>query len=263
MPAGTVLTPVAEFRIISFIEPNVHPPGPLLECRGLAAGYRNVPVVRSLDLRVDAGEVVALIGPNGAGKTTTLLTLAGELPPLGGEVVFRGESTRAPLFRRARRGLALVTEERSVFMRLSTADNLRLARVSRGEVTDLFPELAPLMRRNAGLLSGGEQQMLTLGRALARRPALLLADELSLGLAPLVVQRLLEAVRRAASEQGTGVLLVEQHVRQALDIADRVYVMQRGEIALSGTATEITDRLAEIEEAYLAGATSEAAASVE
>ena len=153
-------------------------------------------VVRGLDLRVEPGEVVALIGPNGAGKTTTLLTLSGELPPIAGEVRFNGEVTKAPLFKRARRGLGFVTEERSVFMRLSTADNLRLARVPRRDATALFPELEPLMGRRTGLLSGGEQQMLALARALARKPTMLLADELSLGLAPLVVQRLLRAVRR-------------------------------------------------------------------
>src|SRR3954464_15533088 len=177
-------------------------------------------VVRGLDLRVDPGGVVALIGPNGGGKTTTLLTLSGELPPLAGEVPLNGEVTQAPLFRRARRGLGFVTEERSVFMRLSVADNLRLARARRADVLELFPELGPLMRRSAGLLSGGEQQMLALARALAREPKLLLIDELSLGLAPLVVRRLLDAVRQAATERGLGVLLVEQHVRQALQIAD-------------------------------------------
>jgi branched-chain amino acid transport system ATP-binding protein len=212
-------------------------------------------VVHDVDLRVGAGEVVALIGPNGAGKTTTLLTLAGELPPISGEVRFRGAATKAPLFRRARRGLGFVTEERSVFMRLSTADNLRLARVARAEAVELFPELGPLMRRNAGLLSGGEQQMLTLARTLARKPAVLLADELSLGLAPLVVRRLLETVRRVARERDMGVLLVEQHVRQALEIADRVYLMQRGHIAISGPVAEVRGRLDEIEATYLEGAT--------
>jgi branched-chain amino acid transport system ATP-binding protein len=212
-------------------------------------------VVRDLDLRVDAGEVVALIGPNGAGKTTTLLTLAGELPPIRGEVAFDGAPTKAPLFKRARRGLGFVTEERSVFMGLSTADNLRLAGVSRADATALFPELAPLMRRSAGLLSGGEQQMLTLARTLARRPALLLADELSLGLGPKVVQRLLRSVREFATDRNIGVLLVEQHVRKALEIADRVYVMRRGRIVLHGTASEIGGRVKELETAYLTEAT--------
>jgi branched-chain amino acid transport system ATP-binding protein len=212
-------------------------------------------VVRDLDLRVEPGEVVALIGPNGAGKTTTLLTLSGELPPIAGEVCINGAVTKAPLFKRARRGLGFVTEERSVFMRLSTADNLRLARVPRRDAAALFPELEPLMGRTAGLLSGGEQQMLALARALARKPTMLLADELSLGLAPLVVHRLLRAVRDAADQRGLGVLLVEQHVRQALQIADRVYVMQRGEIAIQGTAAEMHGRLDELEATYLAGTT--------
>jgi branched-chain amino acid transport system ATP-binding protein len=223
----------------------------LLECRGLAAGYGGVEVVRDLDLHVERGEVVALLGPNGAGKTTTLLTLAGELPPIAGEVDFRGARTTAPLFRRAQRGMGFLTEERSVFMGLSCADNLRIAGVSRGDAVALFPELEPLMRRTAGLLSGGEQQMLTLARALGRKPELLLADELSLGLAPLLVKRLLETLRRVATEQRVGVLLVEQHVRQALAIADRVYVMQRGQIVISGAVDEVRGRLDEIEATYL------------
>jgi branched-chain amino acid transport system ATP-binding protein len=227
--------------------------GPLLECRGLSAGYGAVAVVRDLDLRVEQGEVVALIGPNGAGKTTTLLTLAGELPSLAGDVVFRGAATKAPLFRRARRGMGLVTEERSVFMQLSTEENLRVARVAKADAVALFPELEPLMGRTAGLLSGGEQQMLTLARAVARDPGLLLIDELSLGLAPVIVKRLLQTVRQVADERSTGILLVEQHVRQALHVADRVYVMQRGRIAMSGTSDEVHGRIDEIEATYLSG----------
>jgi branched-chain amino acid transport system ATP-binding protein len=215
-------------------------------------------VVHDVDLSVGPGEVVALIGPNGAGKTTTMLTLAGELPVIEGEVLLDGVPTTAPLFRRARQGLGFVTEERSVFMQLSTAENLRLAGVSQPDAVELFPELQPLMRRNAGLLSGGEQQMLTLARALARRPEILLADELSLGLAPLIVRRLLQAVREVARERSMGVLLVEQHVRQALEIADRVYVMQRGRIAISGAVDDVRGRLDEIEATYLAGASSSA-----
>jgi branched-chain amino acid transport system ATP-binding protein len=223
----------------------------LLECRGLAAGYGAVAVVRDLDLYVDPGEVVALIGPNGAGKTTTLLTLAGELPAISGDVVFGGVATKAPLFRRARRGMGFVTEERSVFMALTTEENLRLAGVSPARAIDVFHELEPLMGRTAGLLSGGEQQMLTLARAVARDPTLLLVDELSLGLAPLVVRRLLDTVRRVATENSTGVLLVEQHVRQALHIADRVYLMQRGRIVMSGSAEDVGGRIDEVEATYL------------
>jgi branched-chain amino acid transport system ATP-binding protein len=231
--------------------------GPLLECRGLAAGYGAVAVVRDVDLRVERGEVVALIGPNGAGKTTTLLTLAGELPSIAGEVVFHGAPTKAPLFRRARQGMGFVTEERSVFMQLSTEENLRVAGVSKGDAIALFPELEPLMGRTAGLLSGGEQQMLTLARAVARNPGLLLVDELSLGLAPVIVKRLLQTVRDVATTRSTGILLVEQHVRQALHIADRVYVMQRGRIVMSGTGEEVHGRIDEIEATYLSGARTE------
>jgi branched-chain amino acid transport system ATP-binding protein len=226
---------------------------PLLECRGLAAGYGAVAVVRDVDLEVRRGEVVALIGPNGAGKTTTLLTLAGELPAISGEVVFHGAPTTAPLFRRARRGMGFVTEERSVFMQLSTEENLRVAGVTTADAVSLLPELEPLMTRTAGLLSGGEQQMLTLARAVARDPSLLLVDELSLGLAPVIVKRLLQTVRHVADERSTGVLLVEQHVRQALHVADRVYVMQRGRIVMSGTGTEVHSRIDEIEATYLSG----------
>jgi branched-chain amino acid transport system ATP-binding protein len=238
---------------VTAVSPVSEPPATttLLECRGLSAGYGQVAVVRDLDLRVDAGEVVALIGPNGAGKSTTLLTLAGELPALAGEVRFLGQPTTEPMFRRCRRGLSYVTEERSVIMNLTTAENLRLAGVPVEATGALFPELGSLLGRRAGLLSGGEQQMLTLARALGRDPKVLLADELSLGLAPLVVERLLDTVRRAAHERGIGVLFVEQHVRLALQVADRVCVLQRGRVVLSGTAAEIGNQLTEIEAAYL------------
>ena len=225
----------------------------LIEARGLSAGYGKMSVVRDLDLRVDAGEVVALIGANGAGKTTTLLTLAGALPPLEGEVWFLGASTRAPMHRRCRDGLGYVTEERSVIMDMSVANNLKVAGVSPSVAFEYFPVLERIMNRRAGLCSGGEQRMLSLARALARHPKVLLADELSLGLAPIIVTNLLNAVRAAADNDGIGVLLVEQHVRQALGIADRVYVMQRGRIALSGTCDEVTRQLDKIEAAYLSG----------
>jgi len=224
---------------------------PVLEAVGVTAGYGAQAVVHDVHIVVGAGEVVALLGPNGAGKTTTLLALAGELPLLAGEVRLDGAATKASLHRRARNGLSFVTEERSVFKSLSALDNLRVGDVQPGAALKLFPELEKRLTVRGGLLSGGEQQMLTLARALGRQPRLLLADELSLGLAPLVVRRLLEAVRSAADEQQTGVLLVEQHVRKALQYADRVYVMRRGRIELSGPASEMRGRLAEIEDSYL------------
>ncbi len=226
----------------------------LIECRGLSAGYGSMAVVRDLDLHVDAGEVVALLGANGAGKSTTLLTLAGELPPLAGEVRLHGRPTTAPMHVRCRNGLSFLTEERSVIMGLTARENLRLADVDPAVAVDLFPALAPVMGRTAGLLSGGEQQMLSLARALGRDPQVLLADELSLGLAPLVVQRLLTSVRRAADERGIGVLLVEQHVRQALTYADRVYVMERGRVSLAGPVAEVRAQVEQIEAAYLSAA---------
>ncbi len=203
-----------------------------------------------MNLAVHPGEIVALLGRNGAGKTTTLHALAGKVPLLAGEVRIDGRVAREPLYRRARHGLALVTEERSVFSELSTATNLRLGRGDPAEAVALFPELEPLLRRRAGQLSGGEQQILTLARALASSPRLLLADELSLGLAPLVVERLLAALRRAAS-RGVGVLLFEQHTQQALQTADRTYVLQRGRIIHGGTSAELLAWPDAIESIYL------------
>jgi branched-chain amino acid transport system ATP-binding protein len=234
-------------------EPAVEAGRTLIEARGLSAGYGKMAVVRNIDIRVDAGEVVALIGANGAGKTTTLLTLAGELTPLEGEVRFLGEATRSPMHVRCRAGLGYVTEERSVIMDMTVSDNLKLAAVPPAIAFTYFPDLERIMGRRAGLCSGGEQQMLSLARALGREPKVLLADELSLGLAPIIVTNLLKAVRAAADERGVGVLLVEQHVRQALKVADRVYLMERGHIILSGTSAEIVGQLDKIEAAYLSG----------
>jgi branched-chain amino acid transport system ATP-binding protein len=223
----------------------------MLAVRGLTVGYGDVPVVRGIDLQVGAGELVALLGPNGAGKTTTMLALGGVLEA-SGEVRLDGRPLRGPLERRVRRGLGFITEERAVFRRLSTRTNLSLGPAGLDGALALFPELERLLDRPAGLLSGGEQQMVVLARALAAEPRLLLVDELSLGLAPLIVQRLLDTLRRA-TERGTGVLLVEQHARQALAIADRAYVLRRGAIELEGTGEELRDRLDEIERSYLGG----------
>jgi branched-chain amino acid transport system ATP-binding protein len=224
---------------------------PLIEAVGLSAGYGGHPVVRELALEVSAGEVVALLGPNGAGKTTTMLSLAGVIRPIAGLVRIEGREATGPLHARASRGLSLVTEERSVFTRLTVRQNLGIGRCDVGRVTALFPELAPLMRRRAGMLSGGEQQMLALGRALTRPGVkLLLADELSLGLAPKAVTRLLRAVRTAANE-GIGVLLVEQHVHRVLEIADRVHVLSQGRVRFSAPAARARQEIDAIEAHYL------------
>jgi branched-chain amino acid transport system ATP-binding protein len=225
-------------------------PGPILEARGLCAGYGSVPVVHDLDLEVRPGEMVALLGVNGAGKTTTVRALSGQIKPTSGEVRLHGVPTTAPLHKRTRAGMRLITEERSVIMGLTTAENLRLGGQPIDRCLALFPELERLMDRKAALLSGGEQQILTLARAIGAGPAVLLADELSLGLAPLVCERLLVALR-AAADGGTGVLLVEQRVRDALEFADRAYVISGGTVVISGTASEIAGRMDEIERTYL------------
>jgi branched-chain amino acid transport system ATP-binding protein len=222
-----------------------------IEARGVSAGYRRVTVVRALDLKVAPGELVALFGRNGAGKTTSLLTLAGALRPVAGEVRFLGRPDNASLQQRARRGLGLMTDDRAVFFGLTTRENLRLGRGSQAAALEFFPELEPLLDTPAGLLSGGQQQMLGLARVLAARPRVLLVDELSLGLAPIVVQRLLSSLR-AAADRGAAVLLVEQYARLVLDVVDRAYVLVNGRIALKRTAAELRSDPSEIERAYLA-----------
>ena len=210
----------------------------VVEARGLTAGYGGTPAIHGVDLEVRAGEVVALLGANGAGKTTTLLALAGEVSPLAGTVAFHGDDRRRRLHQRARQGLGFLTEERCVFMQLTGWQNLKLGRGRPDKALEVFPELEEHLNKKVGLLSGGQQQMLALGRVLASEPRVLLADELSLGLAPMVVERLLAAVR-AAADDGVAVILVEQHVRQALAIADRVHVLRRGRIVMSGDAADL------------------------
>jgi len=229
----------------------------VLEAKNVFSGYGGAPVLRDLTLSVGAGEVVALFGPNGAGKTTTILTLAGELQPSQGEVFLLGSKTTAPLHRRARAGLALVPEERGIVRELSVRDNLRLGRATIDSAIAIFPELEPLQRRTAGLLSGGEQQMLSLARALAAEPSVMLVDELSLGLAPIVVKRLLRAVKETAAT-GVGVLLVEQYAHRAIEIADRAYVLNRGQIVYEAGAAELPRLPDELESIYMRGASTTA-----
>ena len=226
---------------------------PLIETKGLWAGYTSVPVVRDLNINVSPAEIVALMGANGVGKTTVLMTLAGLLSPLQGDVLWAGAPARGSLHKRVRKGLGFVPESKIIFGNLSVANNLRLGRGDPAHALEYFPELSRLMNRRAGLLSGGEQQMLTLGRALAAKPALLLFDELSLGLAPAIVQRLIDVLKQAKAD-GIGILLVEQHVKIALSIADRAYVLQRGRVALEGSAADLAGRASELRHTYLANA---------
>lgn len=225
---------------------------PLLEASGIISGYDGVAVVNGIDLVVRAGEVVALIGPNGAGKSTTMLTLAGNMNPTRGEVRRDGQAIRAPMHKRVRGGMAVVPEVRTVIPTLTVRQNLALGLGSLESALDLFPELREHLDRLGGALSGGQQQMLTLARALAANPVLLLADELSMGLAPVIVKRLLSAVRVTA-DAGAGVLLVDQHARNVLRIADRGYVMSRGTFVHEGSSAELLRDLAAIEAAYLGG----------
>ncbi len=233
----------------------------LLEINDLNTGYNGVSVVRGLNLHVNAGEVVALLGPNGAGKTTTLLTTSGLVPIISGEIKVFGKSVKG---RRphliAREGLAHVPEGRALFYQLTVGENLRLG-AARGaadvkQALAYFPILAEIMDRRAGLLSGGEQQMLAMARALTVKPKLLMVDEMSLGLAPIIVERLLPILRTIADETGAGVLLVEQHVNMALQVADRAYILSHGELVTEGDAKELASNRSLLEASYLGEKTS-------
>ena len=221
----------------------------MLEVTGLAVAYGGIRAVRGITFHVAEGETVALIGANGAGKTTTLKALARVLGAAGGHVRFLGqEITRLPVHRLVRTGIALVPEGRGVFPRLSVAENLAMGAFVRRDresiAADLeriygyFPRLKERAGQLAGTLSGGEQQMLAIGRALMSRPGLLLLDEPSMGLAPIMVQKIFEVIRAVAA-QGMTILLVEQNAKLALESSQRGYVLDSGEITLSGTAADL------------------------
>jgi branched-chain amino acid transport system ATP-binding protein len=231
-------------------------PENLLTAAGVTAGYNGVPAIRGLDLTVGPGEIVSLLGPNGAGKTTTLLSLVGLLPLMKGSVTALGEpvSARRP-YLMARRGVALVPDDRGLFYGLTVRDHLRLSRRKPSPerekvIFESFPALAKIEGRKAGLLSGGEQQMLAIAAALLAEPKILLVDEMSLGLAPKIVQEMLPAVRDLARREGIGVVLVEQHVELALAVSDRAIVLNHGRPVLAGVAAELLRQHERLEAAY-------------
>ena len=236
------------------------PPGAmLLDVRALKVAYGGINAVRGVDLEVANGEMVALIGANGAGKTTTLKAICGLLRHEG-TVHLRGEDvSNFPAHRLVERGLALVPEGRGVFGRLTVRENLRMGAYIRKDTTEiaadleriyaLFPRLAERRNQTGGTLSGGEQQMLAIGRALMSRPSLLLLDEPSMGLAPLMVEKIFDTVRMV-SQQGVTVLLVEQNAKLALEAANRGYVMESGSVTVEGEAAALLAN-PQVRQAYL------------
>jgi branched-chain amino acid transport system ATP-binding protein len=233
----------------------------LLTVRDLAVSYGDSRILWSLDLDLSAGEIVALVGANGAGKTTLLRALTGLLAARRGSITLNGrELTGVPAHQRARAGIAMVPEGRRLFAGLTVRQNLDMGAVARGSrdgveedltlVFAHFPELVRLQHRLSGLLSGGEQQMCAIGRAMMARPQVLLIDEMSLGLAPVVVERLAEVIGRLNDVRPMGIILVEQDIGLALEIAARGYVLETGRIVAAGPSAELMGR-PEIRAAYL------------
>ena len=235
---------------------------PLLEVHSLQVAYGGIQAVKGIALHIAPGELVALIGSNGAGKTTTLKTLAGLLHPASGQIHYGGKNLHnVASHQRVAMGIALVPEGRGVFARLTVQENLQMGAYCRSDqheiaadlarMYELFPRLAERKGQLAGTLSGGEQQMVAMARALMSRPRLLMLDEPSMGLAPLMVQKIFETIRDIAA-LGMSILLVEQNARLALQVAQRGYVMESGEITLSGAAGELLGSDA-VQRAYLGG----------
>jgi branched-chain amino acid transport system ATP-binding protein len=227
----------------------------VLEARELSVGYGKLTVARGINLRIEAGRVTCILGPNGAGKTTLLLTLAGFLAPLAGTIAVAGDRvTRGSARRMNRLGVVLVPDNRALFTQLNPIENLRLASRAGGpsvdEAMDLFPALSRRAKVRAGMLSGGEQQMLAVARSLVQGPKVLLIDEMSMGLAPVIVEQLVPIVRAVADGTGAAVVLVEQHVRLALGVADQAIVLVHGDIVLDDSAETLRADPAMLERAY-------------
>ncbi|HLU78227.1 MAG TPA: ABC transporter ATP-binding protein [Burkholderiaceae bacterium] len=224
---------------------------PLLELRQLDVAYGGIRAVRGLNLTVNPGELVALIGANGAGKSTTLRAVCGLVPAAAGEILYDGRSiTGTPSYQLVRQGLVMVPEGRGIFGQLTIEENLAMGAYSRNDtdeirrdmahVLELFPRLGERLRQSAGTLSGGEQQMLAMGRAMMSRPQLLLLDEPSMGLAPLMVERIFEVIQNIADD-GVTILLIEQNARLALEVSHRGYVMESGSMILEGPSQHLLD----------------------
>lgn len=234
----------------------------LLKVENIDVFYGGIHAIKDISLEVGRGEIVTLIGANGAGKSTTLRTISGILKPKKGKIFFEGEEiSKKPAFKIVKSGISQVPEGRRVFSNMSVYENLELGAYARQDkdgieadrkkVFELFPRLAERKNQNAGTLSGGEQQMLAMGRALMSRPRLLLLDEPSMGLAPLLIREIFNIIQDI-NETGTTVLLVEQNANMALSIADRAYVLETGRITLSGDAKELAAS-EEVRKAYLGG----------
>ena len=228
---------------------------PTLVLRDVQASYGDTVVLRKVSLEVPPRAVVALLGPNGAGKTTVMRLVSGTLKPVSGTIVLNGvDVTHMPAHRRAASGVCLIPEGRGIFRSLSVRENLELFRptssrdIAVDEVLEVFPVLAARLSQVAGTLSGGEQQMLALSRAFFTKPTIVLVDEVSIGLAPKIVDQIFEILRRLSSE-GVSLLIVEQYVRRALELASTVYLLNRGEVVLSGSTQDV--KYEDVADAYL------------
>jgi branched-chain amino acid transport system ATP-binding protein len=233
----------------------------LLRAKGLTAGYGEVVVLRDIDIRIDRGEIVAIVGANGAGKTTLLLSISGHLPLRTGRIVFDGEDISGqPAHLASPRGMMMVPEGGRLFPFMTVLENLQLGafhgaarlhmRESLAEMVDMFPILGERRRQLAGRLSGGERQMVAIARAMMAMPTLLMLDEPSLGLSPLMVERVFDLVRTLAEKKGVTILLVEQNVAEALGMSNRAYVLERGRMVKTGFGSDLLGD-ADVQRAYM------------